>query len=386
MKLKIAHFADTHLGYRQYGLSERENDFYERFDEIIDHMIENDVDCVIHSGDLFENPKPPIKALLTAQNGFMRLVSHKIPVYVIAGNHDKMQKSNTEIPQRLFENEYFHIIEKGKTYAMNDDVFIGGLQYISPQYQEQIGEFAQQIKQEANDYKYKILVLHGGIEKFDEFSKEFELNTIPDDFDYYAMGHIHQRYKTSFKGGILCYPGSTELRTKKELDDYKKQGKGYALETIDDSKEDLEVEYVNLPLKREYIIKKTKYAKLEEKLLEIKDEINHLDKKPIVDITVEEGDFEKSEVLDKINEILEDNTLSIRCICNPTNIIPEEIETTGILTPENALKKRIEEEYGEDSEEIINLTISLYRELSDANTESAANISDDFFEKNYGGN
>ena len=215
MKLKIAHFADTHLGYRQYGLSERENDFYERFDEIIDHMIENDVDCVIHSGDLFENPKPPIKALLTAQNGFMRLVSHKIPVYVIAGNHDKMQKSNTEIPQRLFENEYFHIIEKGKTYAINDDVFIGGLQYISPQYQEQIGEFAQQIKQEANDYKYKILVLHGGIEKFDEFSKEFELNTIPDDFDYYAMGHIHQRYKTSFKGGILCYPGSTELRTKK---------------------------------------------------------------------------------------------------------------------------------------------------------------------------
>jgi DNA repair exonuclease SbcCD nuclease subunit len=94
MKLKIAHFADTHLGYRQYGLAERENDFYERFDEIIDHMIENDVDCVIHSGDLFESPKPPIKALLTAQQGFMRLVSHNIPVYVIAGNHQTMPNTS----------------------------------------------------------------------------------------------------------------------------------------------------------------------------------------------------------------------------------------------------------------------------------------------------
>ena len=30
--------ADTHLGYKQYGLNERENDFYKTFEKIIDDI------------------------------------------------------------------------------------------------------------------------------------------------------------------------------------------------------------------------------------------------------------------------------------------------------------------------------------------------------------
>ena len=52
--MKFAHLADTHLGYRQFGLLEREKDFYEVFDKIIDKIIEEKVDFVIHSGDLFD--------------------------------------------------------------------------------------------------------------------------------------------------------------------------------------------------------------------------------------------------------------------------------------------------------------------------------------------
>ena len=38
MTIKIAHMADTHLGYKQYGLNERENDFYKTFEKIIDDI------------------------------------------------------------------------------------------------------------------------------------------------------------------------------------------------------------------------------------------------------------------------------------------------------------------------------------------------------------
>ena len=45
--MKFAHLADTHLGYRQFGLLEREKDFYEVFDKIIDKIIEEKVDFVL---------------------------------------------------------------------------------------------------------------------------------------------------------------------------------------------------------------------------------------------------------------------------------------------------------------------------------------------------
>ena len=32
--VRIAHFADTHLGYKQYNLDEREKDIYDALDEI----------------------------------------------------------------------------------------------------------------------------------------------------------------------------------------------------------------------------------------------------------------------------------------------------------------------------------------------------------------
>ena len=182
----------------------------------------------------------------------------------------------------------------------------------------------------------------------------------------------------------MCYPGSTELRTKKELDDYDKNGKGYTLVTIDDEKDDIDVQHVNLPLKRKYIIKEIKYPKLEETLVEINDEIKDLEVKPILDLTVKEGDFEKSDVLEKIDEIIGDKALSIRCICNPTIIDDGEIEEWDNLTPEKALENRIIKDYGEN-EGIIHLTTSLYHELSIPNEEEALHIADDYFEKNYRG-
>lgn len=52
--MKFAHLSDTHLGYRQYGLIEREDDFYNVFNEIVDKIIDERVDFVIHSGDLLK--------------------------------------------------------------------------------------------------------------------------------------------------------------------------------------------------------------------------------------------------------------------------------------------------------------------------------------------
>ena len=43
--MQFAHLADTHMGYRQYGLVERENDFFEVFEQAIDEIISEKPDC-----------------------------------------------------------------------------------------------------------------------------------------------------------------------------------------------------------------------------------------------------------------------------------------------------------------------------------------------------
>ena len=99
--MKFAHLADTHLGYRQFGLIEREKDFYEVFEKVIDKIIEEKVDFVIHSGDLFESAKPSPIALLIFQKGLLKLKGAGIPMYAIAGNHDMVMRSG-QFHHKLF--------------------------------------------------------------------------------------------------------------------------------------------------------------------------------------------------------------------------------------------------------------------------------------------
>ena len=53
--VRIAHLADTHLGHKQYNLEERENDIYDVLEEIGEIILEEKLDIVIHSGDLFDS-------------------------------------------------------------------------------------------------------------------------------------------------------------------------------------------------------------------------------------------------------------------------------------------------------------------------------------------
>ena len=56
--------------------------------------------------------------------------------------------------------------------------------------------------------KSTALVLHQGIDKYFNLQYELEIGDIPDNFDYYALGHIHNYICDDFGKGKLVYPGS----------------------------------------------------------------------------------------------------------------------------------------------------------------------------------
>ena len=54
----FVHAADLHLGYAQYGLEARRQDFDNAFKEVVDKTIELKPDFMIIAGDLFHQARP----------------------------------------------------------------------------------------------------------------------------------------------------------------------------------------------------------------------------------------------------------------------------------------------------------------------------------------
>lgn len=86
--MRVLHTSDWHVGKR-LGRFDRAEEHRSVIAEVAAIAEEEDVDLVLHSGDLFDRPLPPVEALDIAFEGLVALsASGRRPVVVIAGNHD----------------------------------------------------------------------------------------------------------------------------------------------------------------------------------------------------------------------------------------------------------------------------------------------------------
>jgi DNA repair exonuclease SbcCD nuclease subunit len=92
--MRFIHFADTHLGYSDYskidprtGVNRREQDFYDAWQRVIEAIVAEKPNFVVHAGDLFQSPRPNNRAIAVALEGLAKLAESNIPFVVVAGNH-----------------------------------------------------------------------------------------------------------------------------------------------------------------------------------------------------------------------------------------------------------------------------------------------------------
>lgn len=379
--MKFAHLADTHLGYRQFGLLEREKDFYEVFDKIIDKIIEEKVDFVIHSGDLFDSARPSPSALLAFQKGLLKLKGAGIPMYAIAGNHDIVNRNGAIPPQVLFKKFGLKLISPINTNYMHDDVFIAGLPFYPASQNKNLKSKLDELSKKAENHEKSILVLHQGIDKYFNLQYELEIGDIPDNFDYYALGHIHNYICDDFGNGKLVYPGSTETWNVSELIDLKKNGKGFIVVDLDGPK--MNVKRVAMDIPREFIVKTIDYRNLGAEIDSIKNTIKDFDKRPILNLKINNIDSNIGEIYEFINREFGDLALMIR----PTfNVLDREVDVDAIINDENALRPKellIDELKEYDSEDVNNLAVELYDLLSKNKTEESEDLIRQFFNEKY---
>ncbi len=379
--MRFAHLADTHLGYRQYGLFERETDFYDVFENVVENIIQEKPDFVIHSGDLFEFSRPPTNALLTVQRNLLKLKDAGIPVYAIPGNHDIIMRKNALPPHLLFKELGLRIISPNNPFFIEQGIFIGGLPYVSKHQSTYLLESLKKLEKVAGDYDKRILVLHQGIDKYLPFEYELELAHLPESFHYYAMGHIHNRIIDDFGEGKLAYPGSTEIWKFDELGNYHKNGKGFYL--VDMGGDLPQVDPVNIQLPREFIKENVEYSQLSSEIDKIKQYILTLSEKPLLNITVQGGNFNRSEVFEQLNNSFSDICLSLRPNFKSQDLMDarEQLIDGDALNPKKLLSQRLSEF---EDPNITNLAISLLNEMSTGNQEQAEIIATKFYQEFYG--
>jgi exonuclease SbcD len=119
--VRLVHFSDLHLGYRQYqrqtpaGINQREADVAATFKRAIDKTIELAPDVVLIAGDVFHTVRPTNPAILHAFMQFQRLAT-ALPhtsVVMVAGNHDAARSTETGCILRLFAQLGFSVADKG---------------------------------------------------------------------------------------------------------------------------------------------------------------------------------------------------------------------------------------------------------------------------------
>ncbi len=225
------HIADTHLGSVQYNIPEREQDFYDTFREAMEIARINEVDFVIHAGDLFDSPRPSNRALRVVEEEMIELLEKKIPLYAISGDHDRprIKDNPSHILYDLFGMKMLGIDEFESTSFKKDgeEIFIGGLGNMKMYRKDYLIEQYNVAASRARGTKKSVFISHQGISPmFLPEQSEAREEDLPVNYSYMAFGHVHQFKKKQVGNSMFSYSGSTEVKSTNEISGLEKMGKG----------------------------------------------------------------------------------------------------------------------------------------------------------------
>lgn len=374
--VRLAHLADTHLGYKQYNLEEREKDIYDALEEIGDKVLEEHADIVVHSGDLFDSPRPTPQAYFAFKK-FLKKLDGKVKFFAVLGDHDR-PKSRGVAPHVLFDDQVqvLGVSANAEHQSVNvggQDVLVAGLSSLSRAYRVVLVEELKKLGALQLDGKVGVLVLHEGIDKFFPFGSELSLDEVPRNFSYVAMGHLHARIKASFGEGELAYPGSSEIIRKDEISGWRKLGKGFFI--VDLEGDDVEVRDVNLECIRPQIEAKLSCAHFEKELGDVVRLTEGMAKLPILHVRVEGKDIDRQGVHQALTEALADRTLAFR-----QEVVEEAELSLPELKPGSFYVNQVVRDYFKD-ENVAELAMEMLKHLRYGDTDEAKKVADEYFRK-----
>ncbi len=214
----FVHVADIHLGYAQYNLEARRKDFSQAFLEVVEKTIELKPDLMIIAGDIFHRARPSNVTLESAIKGLASLRESGIPVLTVDGSHDSAPNLITGTilsPLDAAGLLYYLPNHEGACWR-NESCYVYGVPNFRSRQktEEHLPQFYEKNQPSPDPSLFNIFVFHMALDlprlTPPQMEAEAPPELLPDGFNYYAGGHIHNQTKFNFKSGVLGYSGSTE--------------------------------------------------------------------------------------------------------------------------------------------------------------------------------
>lgn len=221
--------SDNHLGayyarLRPDRLEARRRALQRAFEQVVDHAIEDRVDLFLHAGDLFDRPDPRNAERHFVARQVRRLLDAEIPIFAIAGNHDRPRSYGYDggtLPHeemealgaiRLFRGSDALAAETVPANGYRVCVWGASADFNRPPDACPLQEMADGHERGGD---IDLVLLHYGVEGWaPPFGGEPCLSLANLDrlkADAICVGHLHARQETRLpQGALVLNPGATE--------------------------------------------------------------------------------------------------------------------------------------------------------------------------------
>ncbi|PKZ23543.1 transposase [Aerococcus sanguinicola] len=222
--IRFIHAADLHLDQPFKKISKTNPSLYEKlrqattasFNNIIETAINETVDFVVVSGDIYHNEPASLQAQFTFRQGMERLAEAGIPAIVCHGNHDYVQGDAHRLA--MPDNVYIfpdHVDSYHFQAKSSEHVMLAGFSYGQAWIER---DMVQDFPKRQAGIDFQIGVIHGENQRH-EGKHHYAPFNVSDltalGYDYWALGHIHKRQILADHPPVV-YPGNIQGSSFKE--------------------------------------------------------------------------------------------------------------------------------------------------------------------------
>jgi exonuclease SbcD len=258
--IRILFLADSHLGFDlparpRVDRRRRGPDFVANYAKALEPALKENVDLVVHGGDVFDRPGVPASVAWQALEPLAKIADAGIPVFVVPGNHER-----SRLPHRRFaEHRRVHIFDRPRTYAIEvrgQRIALAGFPYERRDIRTRFVDVVERTGWRTEHAPMRLLCVHHCVEgatvgpgnfTFTTASDVIRAADIPRGFGAVLSGHIHrhQALTRDLRGRPLAapvlYPGSIEKTSFAETG----EAKGFLL--LDMSPDEVRWRFMDLP-------------------------------------------------------------------------------------------------------------------------------------------